>query len=246
VTCNRSAEFSADQYAAWRASTLGAITESLEQRVILNLTGAPARLRFLDVGCGDGTLVLRIASMGAEIAVGCDLDLQMLARASAQPRPARSPAVFVAGRAECLPFLDAAFDVVTSIAVLCFLPDPPLAVREMQRVLKPGGRIVIGVLGRWSLWSASRRVRAWLGSLTWRGARFWTSGGARRLLEQSGLRVDRVVGAIFYPRLAIAARLLAPFDPLLGRVTTLGAAFIAVAATKPRDDRPDGRANQAP
>ena len=54
------------------------------------------------------------------------------------------------GRAERLPFADASFDVVAAITVLCFAEDAALLVREMARVLRPGGSIVIGELGRWS------------------------------------------------------------------------------------------------
>jgi hypothetical protein len=54
------------------------------------------------------------------------------------------------------------------------------------------------------------------------------------LAEQAGLGVSRVRGAVFYPRWCLAARLLSPADPALGRLTTIGAAFIAVAARKPR------------
>jgi ubiquinone/menaquinone biosynthesis C-methylase UbiE len=47
------------------------------------------------------------------------------------------------GRAENLPFADEAFDVVVSSSVLHYLRAPDAALREMRRVLKPGGRVVI-------------------------------------------------------------------------------------------------------
>jgi hypothetical protein len=55
----------------------------------------------------------------------------------------------------------------------------------------------------------------------------------RSLLEGHGLAVTETRGAIFYPPSGLAAFLLARFDPWLGRRTTIGAAFIALSATKP-------------
>ena len=63
-------------------------------------------------------------------------------------------------------------------------------------------------------------------------ARFRTGRQLCRLTEAGGLSVETVRGGVFYPRWAPAARVLAPADPGLGRVTTIGAAFIALAAVK--------------
>ena len=125
------------------------------------------------------------------------------------------------------------FDVVASITVLCFVPDATGAVREMARVLRPGGRLVLGELGRWSLWAAIRRIRGWLGSATWRAARFRTAAELRALAEQAGLSVTAIRGAVYYPPVGLLARTLAPIDSWLGRVTTFGAAFIALSAVSP-------------
>lgn len=101
------------------------------------------------------------------------------------------------------------------------------AVRELARVLR---RLVLGELGRWSLWAAIRRLRGWLGSTTWKVARFRTAADLRALAEESGLSVTAVRGAVFYPPVGIFARVLAPLDPWLGRLTTFGAAFIVLRA----------------
>jgi SAM-dependent methyltransferase len=131
-----------------------------------------------------------------------------------------------------LPFSAESFDVVAAITILCFVPDAAPVFHEMARVLRPGGRLVIGELGKWSSWAAMRRMRAWLGSRLWRSARFRTARELRALAKQAGLEPETLRGAIYYPRCGLAARLLAPCDRALGRLTTFGAAFLALAAVK--------------
>ena len=103
----------------------------------------------------------------------------------------------------------------------------------MARVLTPGGRLVIGELGRWNLWAAHRRIRGWLGNSTWQAATFRTACELRGLADVFGLDVVQIRGAVHYPPWAFAAQLLAHVDLRLGRKSTLGVAFIAVSATKP-------------
>jgi len=142
----------------------------------------------------------------------------------------------IEGQAERLPFDNATFDCVLAVTVLCFVRDAGQAVAEMARVLKPGGRLVVGELGRWNLWAARRRIRGWLGNPMWRAARFRTAGELSGLVCGAGLDVAERRGAVHYPPCAIAARLLAPVDLWLGRRTTFGGAFIAACADKPIED----------
>ena len=216
-------------YAAWRATPLGRITEAIEQRLIFELIGELRNARVLDVGCGDGALVCAAASRGA-VATGLDPDPAMLAAARMRAAGAHVQATFVEGRIERIPFADASFDVVVAVTVLCFVADASGAVREMARVLRPGGRLVLGDLGRWSLWAMMRRVRGWVGVATWNAAHFRTAGKLRTLAESADLSVTVIRGAVFYPPIGKLARILAPLDPWLGRVTTFGAAFVALQA----------------
>lgn len=219
-------------YVDWRATSLGAVTDAIEHRVILDLMGELAGVRFLDAGCGDGVLICAAAARRA-VATGVDPDPAMLAAARLRVADAGLEATFLEGQVGRLPFPDSSFDVVASVTVLCFVGDAAGALREMARVLRPGGRLVLGELGRWSSWAVLRRVRVWLGSTTWRKARFHTPGELRALVQQAGLPVTAVRGAVYYPPTDLLARLLAPADPWLGRVTPIGAAFIALGAVKP-------------
>jgi ubiquinone/menaquinone biosynthesis C-methylase UbiE len=185
------------------------------------------------VGGGDGTLTLAFARGGAKSVVGCDIDPRMISRAASRAAQDEVQVVHdLVGDATHLPFRDQSFDLVTTITVLAFVADAERAVREMARVLKPGGILIIGDLGKWSFWAARRRVRGWLGSRMWRAAAFRTAPQLNALVEAAQQRVDHVSGAIFFPPYLPLARRLARWDATLGERTTLGAAFIAVKSRK--------------
>lgn len=229
----RTGQFGPVVYADWRDSSLGEITEALEHRLIFRLTGPLGGKSVLDAGCGDGTLARTAIREGAARVCGCDLDPRMVGKARATASRDGMPIDLAVARLQALPFPDNTFDVVTCITVLAFVPDAIQAVREMARVLRPGGCLVIGDLGKWSLWAARRRVRGWFGAKMWRTAKFRTAKEMAGLTEAAGLTTGSVKGAIFYPPSTMLARLIAPFDSTLGEITTLGAAFVAIHATKP-------------
>jgi len=220
-----------EAYVSWRATALGVVTEAIEQRLVLEMMGELAGRRVLDAGCGDGALACAAASWGGDV-TGIDPDPSMLAAARSRAAKMGVRPTFLEGRVERLPFPDAAFDVVASTTVLCFVPDAAGAVREMVRVLRPDGRLVLGELGRWSLWAAIRRLRGWSSSSTWKAARFRTATELRALAEQAGLSVAAIRGAVYYPPIGLLARVLAPIDSWLGGLSTFGAAFIAISAVR--------------
>jgi SAM-dependent methyltransferase len=221
-----------DAYRRWRASRLGRITDAVEEQLILELVGPPVGLRILDVGCGDAALAVALAQRGA-LVTGVDADPRMLAAGRARAEACGVAPELVQGDIRALPFAGASFDVVLAVTVLCFVDDAALAVREMARVLRPGGRLAIGELGRWSLWAAKRRLGGWLGSRMWRPATFRTAGALKRLVTDAGLAVTAVRGAVYYPPLGAAAALLARCDAWIGERTIAGAAFLVVVGRKP-------------
>lgn len=222
----------AKSYSRWRGSRLGQTTDGLEERLILELLGDVEGLDVLDVGCGDGPLAAVLSRRGGRV-TGLDPDPRMLEAARARAEVESVDLHLVPGEAKALPFGDQTFDRVIAVTVLCFIPQADQAIAEMARVLKPSGRLVIGELGRWSPWAAIRRVRGWLGAPTWKSARFRTVGELRKLLGGHGLSVRETRGSVFYPPSDLAASLISSIDPWLGRRTTIGAAFIALSATKP-------------
>ncbi len=226
------AELGPEIYAKWRASELGAITEDLEDRLLFDFIGDPDGCEILDIGCGDGTFAMSLWERGARVS-GIDTSQPMITAASQRAADARAEGVsFQTGRAQHLPFGDAQFDVVVAKTILCFVDDPTDAFAEMSRVLRPGGRLVIGELGRWSFWALHRHLRGLFGSRLWQMGHSWTAAQLRGYAAGAGLAVDDIRGAIYFPRNGTAARYLARFDRCFSRATTFGAAFIAMSATK--------------
>lgn len=221
-----------ETYARWRSSALGAITEDLQHALMLRLIGDVTGSRVLDIGCGDGKLAVELARRGAHVSA-VDVSPAMIDAARARAKSNGVALDLRLAPAQALPFPPMQFDVAAAITILCFVEDAQPAFAEIARVLKPGGKLVIGELNRWSTWAAERRIRAWLGSALWRRGRFRTPHELRALAAGAGLVPGPVIGATFYPKSGLGARAMRSLDAPLGRLTTVGAAFIALEATKP-------------
>jgi ubiquinone/menaquinone biosynthesis C-methylase UbiE len=218
-------------YARWRKSTLGALTEHLEQESVFSLVGDSGGLRVLDVGCGDGAYAVRASREGAD-AVGLDRSRSMLEAARARAASSGVVVRWCQGQAQALPFRDASFDLVLAVTALCLIREPLVALKEISRVLRPRGVVIVGELGRWSLWALGRRIRGWLGDQFWKTAHFWTAAELRELLATAGLRPGDVRGAVYYPPSAALARLMSLVERIMPHLGEFGAAFVAVRATK--------------
>jgi SAM-dependent methyltransferase len=103
----------------------------------------PAGLRWLDVGCGTGTLCRAAAARGPAALVGVDRSRGYAAHARDGLRDAG--ARFAVADAAALPFAGGAFDVVMSGLVLNFVADPAAVVAEAARVTAPGGTVAFYV-----------------------------------------------------------------------------------------------------
>src|SRR5436309_8463768 len=115
------------------------ITGSVAPRLV-KYAGVERGREVLDVGCGTGVVALTAARFGAKV-TGVDLTPELLVRARENGAIMGLDVAWQEGDAEALPFADAKFDIVVSQFGHMFAPRPEIAVKEMLRVLKPGGTI---------------------------------------------------------------------------------------------------------
>jgi SAM-dependent methyltransferase len=149
---------------------------SFVRPALAEVAAGRANLRIVDCGCGTGHNLELLAAHGR--VVGFDLTSGGLVRARARGEPVARADITRA------PFRSETFDLATSFDVMQCLEHDREAVREMARLLKPGGAALITM-------AALEALRGdhsdW-----WREFRRYTPSMARALAEQAGLRVERV------------------------------------------------------
>ena len=175
------------------------------------------RARLLDVGCGGGQLLTRLSERRPDLELtGVDLSPAQIARGRIRAR-GRGIA-FVEGSALALPFDDASFDAVVSVASLKHWPDAAAGLRECARVLRPGGRLVVGEADRGcrlddaEAFVSRARIPPALRPVALAAFRTWVAGRsmnvaeARTLAEPLGLDALEVRAVPGTPALVIAGR----------------------------------------
>jgi len=140
MTTDPFAKFKAVQREGWGLFTPIAAFTTIPAASLVKHARLKAGEKVLDVACGTGVVAVTAAGIGAKVSA-LDLSPVLLDHARANARTAGFDIDFVEGDAEALPHADASFDVVLSQFGHMFAPRPEVAVAEMLRVLKPGGRI---------------------------------------------------------------------------------------------------------
>ncbi len=133
--------------ALWEKGDFTRIAESMREsgEAIVQGLGAVGGLQVLDLGCGDGTTAIPAAKLGADV-LGVDIARNLVAAGNARANAhGLTNCRFRQGDASSLEGLeDRSFDLVVSIFGAMFAPRPFDVAREMVRVTRPGGRIVMG------------------------------------------------------------------------------------------------------
>ncbi|MEZ6196397.1 MAG: class I SAM-dependent methyltransferase [Planctomycetota bacterium] len=162
--------------------------------------------RFLDLGCGSGIYCLHLRERGF-VPLGADFSPGMLGRARAALDAVEGPGAvpLVCADVLRLPFADGVFDGVVNVGVLQHIEDGATALREMVRVLRPGGRLYVVTLNKISLHGIASHLVARL--------RAWSRGRWRirqhairrrpatfaRIAEGAGARVVDLRGVYLFP-----------------------------------------------
>jgi ubiquinone/menaquinone biosynthesis C-methylase UbiE len=177
-------------------------------------------LRLLDVGCGTGHHLARLRQRGFVVA-GVDGSSEMLTCARLNDPDADLHCADV----DDLPFPNESFDIVLCIEVLRYLPRPACCIREMARVLKPGGTCLVTAAPLLNLngyWPINRLVTVLpIGGLVRLKQFFTTTWRLRREFVVAGLTAPSIHGVYFGPinwveRLApgILSRFLQAWEPI--------------------------------
>jgi SAM-dependent methyltransferase len=224
--------FDPARYDAWYDHPLGRYCLELEQAAILCALRARAGERVLEVGAGTGRFAIAAAAQGAQV-VATDPDTAMAAWGAHHRAGPGGPRWLAAAGAR-LPFPSAGFDAAFTVAALCFAPNHAAIVREMARVVRPGGRVVLGELNALAPWQWWRKVQALSPCSPYRHARFHTAHGLNRMLREAGLRVIHHEALLYWLPIA-HPRLLrwAPVVERWGRRLAPGlGAFVVVAGVR--------------
>jgi SAM-dependent methyltransferase len=166
------------------------ILESFVREIIagLNVQGRSARI--LDVGCGTGANLEMLAQFGEAEGVDVSEDALAFCRARGLTRVTH-------GAAERLPYADASFDLVTALDVVEHLDDDAGGLREMRRVLRPGGRALLFVPAFMWLWGVQDDVS--------HHRRRYTLPQLKERVSEAGFEVERAT----YANLTFFAPILA-------------------------------------
>lgn len=131
----------------WEKGDFTRIAESMREsgEALVAELGVTEGLKVLDLGCGDGTTAVPAAQLGADV-LGVDIAANLVAAGNARAQAlGLTNCRFQEGDASQLSELDdESFDLVVSIFGAMFAPKPGEVAKEMVRVTKPGGRIVMG------------------------------------------------------------------------------------------------------
>src|SRR3972149_9833904 len=139
----------------------------------------------VEVGAGSGRF-----SISFGITTGIEPSEEMA-------RLAQSRGLFIIrALAEELPFADETIDYVLMVTVICFLTDLPTAIKEVRRVLKPAGRLIIGFIDRES--HVGKRYESIKDSSRfYKGARFYAVPNVMDILKSSGFHDLQVCQTLF-------------------------------------------------
>ena len=173
-----------EAYDRWFTTPIGSLVKKFEAELILDLLKPKRGEIIIDAGCGTGVFTLDISSSGSRV-VGLDISLPMLIHAGKKLEG--FPFQMVLADMLNLPFPESSFDKVVSVTTLEFIEDAKGAVKELLRITKRGGCIVVATLNSLSPWASRRMAEAKQGHTIFEKAIFRSPGELRSLTSLEGV-----------------------------------------------------------
>jgi SAM-dependent methyltransferase len=202
-------------YDRWFDTRWGRYASRVEARAVRRALRSVQGATAIDVGTGTGRLAAQLRAAGVEL-VAIDREPAMLTLARK-----RIEASLVAADVLALPVRDRSVDIALAVTVLEFVADASVAMAELARVVRPGGRIVVGALNPCSPWGIAHHAE--FGSPPWNAAHFFTRTELRALGAPHGrVHLD---AALYAPRSFPLLGLIGPLVEQFGRAVPIWGAF---------------------
>ncbi|MFN2341525.1 MAG: class I SAM-dependent methyltransferase [Halanaerobium sp.] len=144
-------EKGAVEYDNWYQTEMGSFVDQVETEAAFDLFQPQPGEKILDIGCGTGNFSIKLAKKGCQV-TGIDISQPMLDKAAKKSEKLNLDINFKKGDALNLEFEDNQFDSVFSMAAIEFIKDLETAFKEMKRVVKTGGKILLGTIRKNSDW----------------------------------------------------------------------------------------------
>ncbi|MBW2107692.1 MAG: class I SAM-dependent methyltransferase [Deltaproteobacteria bacterium] len=177
----------ASRYDEWFDSPDGQVIFALEVACLRGLLRKTVG-RWLEVGVGTGRFAQALG-----IREGIDPSSAVLAYASS--RGIRTQL----GYGENLPYSENSFDGVLMVVTICFLAGPEKAFEECRRVLKEGGRLIVGLVPADSAWGELYAKKGYKGHHFYSVARFYTCDQVVSIANAAGFTFDSARSCLFTP-----------------------------------------------
>jgi ubiquinone/menaquinone biosynthesis C-methylase UbiE len=177
----------AEDYDRWFDTPEGQILFKIEVDAV-RLLMKNLKRPFLEIGVGTGRFAKELG-----IDTGIDLSLKLMEIAKK-----RGIAVEKA-KGESLPFRDKSFGTVFILFTLCFIEDPEMVLFEAKRVLKIGGRLIIGIINKESSWGQLYLQKKAEGHPIYRYATFYTVYEVVKMIEHAGMTVEAYSSTLCQP-----------------------------------------------
>ena len=181
----------ANKYDKWFETPEGKIVKKFELKVLTEFIEPAKGKTMLEVGIGTGLFAMEFKKMGMSIS-GVDPSEEMLKIAESRGFAVKQ------GIGEKIPFDDNSFDTVLAMTSMEFSKTPDQFVKEMKRVAKPNGTVIVAVLNLLSLYGIERRIRGIFEKSVFTGAHFYTFWELKKLLSMF-LKEVKVSSSVFTP-----------------------------------------------